>query len=224
MSVHNLLPLDFEFAKVQIFFIPPDYSIIQFNKLSVVIHKFHVSLQPFLDNINYSEIKMKKSIWSLVGAIAVLSSILLFLPSCKRERVLSQEYAFPNRQWTADKFVTFTFEVPQDYVGKKFDMFIEIDHSPDIRRNSIKMDIIAYSPVDERSAEYNIFLKGADGRFKGKAEGNLLHFSQLLRNQFVFGSAGTWTFEFIQRSELFYFEELKSMRLVFRENTEKAKK
>jgi len=167
---------------------------------------------------------MKKSIWNLVGVITVLCGILLCLSSCKKERVLSQEYQFPNQQWAADKFATFTFEVPKDYVGKKFDMFIEIDHTPDIRRNSIKMDIIAYSPVDERSAEYNIFLKGADGRFKGKAEGNLLRFSQLLRNQFVFGSAGTWTFELIQRSELFYFEELKSMRLVFRENAERAKK
>ena len=167
---------------------------------------------------------MKKNIWSLVGLIAVISGILLCFPSCRKERVLSQEYLFPDRQWAADKFVTFTFEVPKDYVGKKFDMSLEIDHTPDIRRNSIKMDITSYSPVDERTAEYNVFLKGADGRFKGKAEGNLLHFSQLLRNQFVFGSDGTWTFEFIQRSELFYFEGLKSMRLVFRENPEKTNK
>jgi len=167
---------------------------------------------------------MNKNIWNLVGIIAVLCTILIFIPSCKRERVLSQEYIFPDGQWAAEKYATFTFEVPKDYVGKKFDFFVEIDHTPDIYRNSIKMDVIAYSPVDERSAEYNVFLKSADGRFKGKAEGNLLHFSQLLRNQFVFGKDGTWNFELIQRSELFYFEGLKSMRLVFRENAESKKK
>ena len=161
---------------------------------------------------------------NLVAIIAVLCSLLLCFPSCKRERVLSQEYIFPDGQWSAEKYATFTFEVPKDYVGKKFDFFVEIDHTPDIFRNSIKMDVIAYSPVDERSAEYNLFLKGADGRFRGKAEGNILHFSQLLRNQFVFGKEGTWTFELIQRSELFYFEGLKSIRLVFRENDESKKK
>jgi hypothetical protein len=167
---------------------------------------------------------MKKSIWNLVGVIMILYAISVALPSCKRERVLSQEYGFPDRQWSADNHVKFTFEVPQDYVGKKFDMYLEIDHTPDILRNVIKMDITACSPVDERSAEYNVYLKGVDGRFKGRAEGNMLHYSQLMRNQFVFGAAGTWTFELLQRSELFYFEGLKSMRLVFRENTEKIKK
>jgi len=167
---------------------------------------------------------MKKSILWLPIIIMVLGAMSVFVSACKRERVLSQEYGFPDGQWAADKYATFTFEVPQNYVGKKFDMFLEIDHTPDIFRNVIKMDIIAYSPVDERSAEYNVYLKGADGRFKGKAEGNLLHFNHLLRNQFVFGASGTWTFEIIQRSELFYFEGLKSMRLVFRENTEKIKR
>jgi len=167
---------------------------------------------------------MKQEKWRLVGIIAVLCTLSVALPACKRERVLSQEYGFPNRQWAADIPVKITFEVPQDYVGKRFEMYVEIDHTPDIFRNSIKMDIIAHSPVDERSAEYNVFLKGADGRFKGTAEGNLLRFNQLLRNQFYFGAAGTWTFEIIQRSELFYFEGLKSMRLVFRENTDKPKK
>ena len=167
---------------------------------------------------------MKKRKWHLAGIIMIICTILVAFSACKRERVLSQEYGFPDQQWTADNHVTLTFEVPQNYIGKKFDMYLEIDHTPDIMRNVIKMDVIAISPVDERSSEYNIYLKGADGRFKGKAEGNLLHFSQLLRNQFVFGAAGTWSFEFIQRSELFYFEELKSMRLVFRENTETTKK
>ena len=144
--------------------------------------------------------------------------------SCKRERVLSQEYGFPDGQWSADNHVTLTLEVPKDYVGKKFDMYLEFVHTPNIFRDMIKMDIIAVSPVDERSAEYNIYLKDVNGKFKGTPEGNLLHFSQLLRNQFIFGAAGTWSFEFIQRSELFYFDELKSMRLVFRENTPKIKK
>jgi len=185
-----------------------------------------VPLPPcILDKIKYwNFLNMNRKKWRLIGIIAVLCTIAVAFPSCKKERVLSQEYGFPNRQWVADNFVTFTFEVPKDYVGKKFDMFLEIDHTPDILRNSIRMDVIAYSPVDERSAEYNVFLKGADGRFKGKAEGNLLRFNQLLRNQFVFGASGTWTFEFIQRSELFYFDGLKCMRLVFRENTEKIKK
>ena len=163
--------------------------------------------------------KMKKS----ASIIIILCAISMAFSSCKQDRILSQEYVFPNRQWAADNFVTFTLEVPKNYVGEKFDMIIEIDHTPNILRNSIKMDITAYSPVDERSAEYNVFLKGVDGRFKGNAKGNVLHFNQLLRNQFVFHSAGTWTFEFIQRSELFYFEGLKSMRLVFRENPEKIK-
>ena len=158
----------------------------------------------------------------LISVIITLCAIAIALPSCK-ERTLSQEYGFPDRIWSADNHIKLTFEVPKDYVGKKFDMYLEIDHTPNILRNVIKMDITAYSPVDERSAEYNIYLKGTDGRFKGKAEGNLLHFNQLLRNQFVFGKEGTWTFEFIQRSELFYFDELKSMRLVFHENTEKTK-
>ena len=157
-------------------------------------------------------------------SIIILCTLSMAFSSCKRERVLSQEYGFPDWQWSADNHVTLTFEVPKDYVGKTFDMYLEIDHTPNIFRNVIKMDITAISPVDERSAEYNIYLKGADGRFKGTPEGNLLHFSHLLRNQFVFGAAGTWTFEFIQRSELFYFDELKSMRLVFRENTPKIKK
>ena len=168
--------------------------------------------------------KMEKIKWRLVFIVIALCVISIALPSCKRERVISQEYGFPDRQWGADNHVKFTFEIPKDYVGRKFDMYLEIDHTPDIRRNMIKMDIIAASPVDERSAEYNVYLKGVDGRFKGNAEGNLLHFSQLLRNQFAFGSAGTWTFEIIQRSELFLFEELKCIRLVFRENTEKTKK
>ena len=159
----------------------------------------------------------------LISVIITLCAIAIALPSCK-ERTLSQEYGFPDGIWSADNHIKLTFEVPKDYVGKKFDMYLEIDHTPNILRNVIKMDITACSPVDERSAEYNIYLKGADGKFKGKAEGNLLNFNQLLRNQFVFGKEGTWTFEFIQRSELFYFEGLKSMRLVFRENTEKIKK
>jgi len=161
--------------------------------------------------------------WILIGVAVFFCNILFCLQSCKRERVLSQEYFFPKRQWSADNFATFTFEIPKDYVGKKFDMFIEITHTPDIRRNSIKMDMTAISPLDERSAEYNIFLKSADGRFKGKVEGNLLHFSQMMRNQFVFNAAGTWNFEMIQRSELFYFEGLVNMRLIFRENSEKTK-
>jgi len=167
---------------------------------------------------------MKKSIWFLISVSVILCSISVFIPSCKKERILSQEYIFPERQWCADKFATFTFDVPKDYVGRKFDMFLEITHTPDIRRNSIKMDITSYSPLDERSVEFNVFLKGADGRFKGRAEGNLLHFNHKLRNQFVFGAAETWNFEIIQRSELFYFEGLISMRLVFRENLEKTKK
>jgi hypothetical protein len=174
--------------------------------------------------MNIKNLKTKGSEINRNMMLLVMGGFLLFFFSCNSNRTLKQTQSFSENEWCADSIIKFVFDVPKSFMGKEFDMYLDIDHTPDIQRNSMTVDITAVSPIDERSASYKIFLKGVDGKFRGTAEGNTLHFSRLLRNKFKFHAVGKWEFQLLQRSDLFYFYGIENLSIVFRENHESIKK
>ena len=164
---------------------------------------------------------MKKTVTILTVLLVIAGAIVIGILANRKPVVLSREYTFPGATWNKTNLVYLSYEVPEKFVGKTFSMYMEMTYSPSIRRNSIRMDITAFSPEgDERTAEYTLFLKDAEGKFKGEVSGNSISMKQLMRNNYVFSQPGIWKFELDQRSELYDFAGLETMRLIFEETPE----
>lgn len=165
---------------------------------------------------------MKRTVTVLTVLLVVIGAVIIIVFANKKPKSVSQEYTFPGMSWHKTNLVNLTYDIPQSFVGKTFAMYMEMAYSPTVRRDVIRMDITAFSPEgDERTAEYKLFLKDAEGKFKGEATGSVLNMRQLMRNNFVFSQPGTWKFELDQRSELYDFAGLESMRLIFEEAPKK---
>ncbi|MDR0363714.1 MAG: hypothetical protein LBH92_01635 [Bacteroidales bacterium] len=161
---------------------------------------------------------MKKVVGILTVLLVIIGAVVIIVLAKNTPKNFSEEYRFPSATWNKMNFATFAFDIPDSYVGKPFAIYIEMVHSPIIQRDKMLVNLNIYSPGgDTRVSEHQVHFKNPEGKFKGDVIDNIFTMKQILRRNFVFSQSGKWKFEIEQRSELYDFTGLESMRLVFEE-------
>lgn len=161
---------------------------------------------------------MKKIVTISTVLLVIIGVIVVIVLAKNSPKSFSDEYRFPNATWNRKDTATFSFDIPNHFVGKPFEIYIEADHTPLIQRDMMLMNMTIYSSEgDSRVTEYQVHFKNPEGMFKGDADGNILKMKQILRRNFIFSQSGTWKFELEQRSALYDFTGLERVQLVFEE-------
>ncbi|MDD4848397.1 MAG: hypothetical protein PHR53_06525 [Bacteroidales bacterium] len=155
----------------------------------------------------------KKPFFIVILCVFIVTLVILI--NNTKEKIVSEEYLFDEMVWERPNIVTLTIQVEKNMLNKPYDLFLELEHTIQIRKDKMLMDMEIIAPnQEERISTYNVWYKNNEGKFKGKSHENFFNLEQLLRKKFEFSQEGTWTFTLQQRSEFQYLQGIKSVQLV----------
>lgn len=117
---------------------------------------------------------------------------LVIFASCDRS-IYREFHKFDNYTWGRFDKVTFDIPIEKETAG---DIVVAIRHLDQFPYNEISMNIILTTPEgEERILERTVFLKDANGKFRGSVAGNQWDIEEILWKNFSFHQEGTYRIE-----------------------------
>jgi gliding motility-associated lipoprotein GldH len=130
---------------------------------------------------------MKKTIFLL----AMLSTLL---SACSKNKVYEKYIKIDNYKWKRDKLITFDVDIKN--TNSNYDVILALRHTTYYAFANIKVNVTITFPSGEmRTRDYNIFLRDADGSFKGDGAGDLWDITYPVFDDITFPDVGNYKFE-----------------------------
>lgn len=118
---------------------------------------------------------------------------LVFLSACDSGKIFQRFEDIDNYRWSRDKAVSFDVSVKD--ASASYDVFLAIRHTSYYAFANLMVNMIAVYPSgEERTKDYDFFLKETDGSFKGEGAGDLWDIEFPLMEKVSFPEAGNYTF------------------------------
>jgi len=123
--------------------------------------------------------------------------ILSVLFGCNNRAVIDTSQEINERRWGYDNKVTFPVKI--DDAGKAYNIYFNLRHTADYKYSNIFILIHeggpGMKPITERK---ELQLAYPDGEWFGSGSGNLYSYQLLIKENYRFPKAGTYTFKFEQ--------------------------
>lgn len=129
---------------------------------------------------------MKKVLFFLLPA--------LLLISCDSSKVYQKFEDMPNNTWSRDNVVTFTVDI-QD-IASNYDVDLAVRHTSYYPWANLKVNLTSVYPSgEERTRDYEFFVRNTDSSFKGEGAGDIWDINFEWLSDISFPEKGTYTFK-----------------------------
>lgn len=129
---------------------------------------------------------MKKMFLILVPFIVLIS--------CDSSKVYQKFTDMPDNKWARENVVT--FEVPIEDTTSAYDVEIAVRHTSYYTWANLMVNLTSVYPSgEERTKDYEIFLRSTDGSFKGEGAGDIWDLNYEAIKQVTFPEKGTYIFK-----------------------------
>lgn len=118
--------------------------------------------------------------------------LLIMLCGCGSKPAYEKRVIFPNNSWQRFNILKFSFD--NNKVGREGNVSMKLYVTEDVRWTFIPIIFKITSPSDdERTQEYNFWLRGSDGNMSGEKVDNIYEYIFPLREGYIFNEKGTYT-------------------------------
>ncbi len=122
---------------------------------------------------------------------------VLLLMSCGKSYMMNEKVTFDNQEWTYSDTLDFKFSVID--TSKRYNLYLEIDHSKNYAYQNIYMNVFTKYPTGEQKQQrLNLDLAEADGKWKGECSGENCKAQVILQYNAYFNKLGVYYFSFEQ--------------------------
>lgn len=112
--------------------------------------------------------------------------------SCDQMAILNENKPIGNKVWLYTSPVSFKFRI--DDKTKKYDVFIDVRHTPEYAFSNIFLLVHQHGPDRKRyTFRKEIKLAKSDGKWTGKSSGSLYNNQSLIHKDFLFPDTGLYT-------------------------------
>jgi gliding motility-associated lipoprotein GldH len=146
----------------------------------------------------------------------LLSMILLV--SCNSKKIFENYQDIENMKWSRDKVVT--FEVDIEDTSTPFNVELAIRHTSYYVWANLKVNLTTIYPSgEERTRDYDFFLRNEDGSFKAEGAGDLWDISFPLLDKINFSETGKYIFKIQNIMPQPETDDIMQVGLVVKKNT-----
>lgn len=118
----------------------------------------------------------------------------LFLLSCESSKVYQKFEDIPNNTWTRGNVVT--FEVQIDDPAPAYDVELALRHTSYYTWANLMVNLTTVYPSgEERTRDYDFYVRNTDGSFKGEGAGDLWDINFEWLTDVTFPEKGTYVFK-----------------------------
>lgn len=142
---------------------------------------------------------------------------ILLLISCGKSYLVNEKVEFENQTWTYSDTLSFQFSVTD--TSKRYNLYLEIDHSKLYKYQNIYMNVMTKLPNGEqRKQQLNLDLAEPDGKWKGDCKGENCKAQVILQVNAWFNKLGMYYFDFEQLTRDENLEAINSISFKIAEN------
>lgn len=153
---------------------------------------------------------------------ALFLAVVLFA-ACQPKAVLDEKKTFPEGQWRhAD---TLNFEALIEDTTGRYDLFLDLEHSPDFRNQNMYVKIHTRFPDGQRPGKLvSLELAGKAGDWFGRCNTNRCRLTIPIQTQAFFDKPGTYLFTIEQYTRLDPLPGVMSLGMRIQPSPEKGGK
>lgn len=138
---------------------------------------------------------MNKAVLAVHKVLMLLSLTLLF--GCNDSAVIDTSQEINERHWSYDNKVTFPVKIED--ASKAYNIYFNLRHTAEYKYSNIFILFHQGGPGMKMNTERREFqLAYPDGEWLGSGSGNLYSYQLLLKENYRFPKAGTYSFKFEQ--------------------------
>jgi len=123
-------------------------------------------------------------------------SFSLLLCSCSKNKVFDKYIEFKNYDWNMNQ--TVNFDVNIEDTSALYNIYIPVRHIENYPYDGLLLNLTYSAPSgEERTKNYKLKFRDADGKFKGKGSGDIWDEKEMIIKNNKFNSKGIYKFEII---------------------------